>query len=69
MFLDEPDNYLTCVGFWMEDMKSYLITWDEEDAVSSFRCWVRMPVQFFGSGIGVRGTWSECCGLWMENMK
>lgn len=37
---DEPDNILTCVGFWMEDMKSYLVTWDEEDAVSSFRCWV-----------------------------
>lgn len=37
---DEPDNILTCVGYWMEDMKSYLITWDEEDAVSAFRCWV-----------------------------
>jgi len=38
---DEADNILTCVGFWMEDMKSYLITWDEEDAISSYRCWVR----------------------------
>ncbi|XP_060593949.1 uncharacterized protein LOC132748376 [Ruditapes philippinarum] len=37
---DEPDNTLTCVGFWMEDMKSYLVTWDEEDAISAFRCWV-----------------------------
>ncbi|KAL4235651.1 hypothetical protein ACF0H5_004046 [Mactra antiquata] len=37
---DEPDNILTCVGFWMEDMKSYLVTWDEEDAISPFRCWV-----------------------------
>ena len=24
----------------MEDMKSYLITYDEEDAISEFRCWV-----------------------------
>ncbi|PVD22670.1 hypothetical protein C0Q70_15925 [Pomacea canaliculata] len=37
---DEPDHYLTCVGYWMEDMKSYLVTYDEEDAVSKFRCWV-----------------------------
>ncbi|KAL3869491.1 hypothetical protein ACJMK2_042165 [Sinanodonta woodiana] len=37
---DEPDNFLQCVGFWMEDMRSYLITYDEEDAISSFRCWV-----------------------------
>lgn len=37
---DEPDHILTCVGFWLEDMNSYLITYDEEDAVSKFRCWV-----------------------------
>ncbi|XP_046543445.1 uncharacterized protein LOC124253673 [Haliotis rubra] len=37
---DEADHILTCVGFWMEDMKSYLITYDEEDAISEFRCWV-----------------------------
>ncbi|KAK7100147.1 uncharacterized protein [Littorina saxatilis] len=37
---DEPDHIMTCVGFWMEDMRSYLITYDEEDAISKFRCWV-----------------------------
>ncbi|XP_005095832.1 uncharacterized protein LOC101854563 [Aplysia californica] len=37
---DEPDHILTCTGHWMEDMKSYLITYDEEDAISRFRCWV-----------------------------
>lgn len=37
---EEPDHVLTCVGFWMEDMRSYLITYDEEDAISKFRCWV-----------------------------
>ena len=41
---DEPDNILTCVGYWMEDMKSYLVTWDEEDAISAYRCWVRPGV-------------------------
>ena len=37
---DEPDRELNCVGNWMEDMKSYMITYDEEDAVTPFRCWV-----------------------------
>ncbi|KAI8773700.1 uncharacterized protein LOC106065122 isoform X1 [Biomphalaria glabrata] len=37
---DEPDHILTCAGYWLEDMKSYLITYDEEDAISKFRCWV-----------------------------
>ncbi|KAK2182820.1 hypothetical protein NP493_335g04014 [Ridgeia piscesae] len=37
---DEPDRELTCVGYWMEDMRSYLITYDEEDPVTKFRCWV-----------------------------
>ncbi|GAB1605325.1 uncharacterized protein LOC115222299 [Argonauta hians] len=37
---DEPDNILKCVGYWMEDLRSYLITYDDEDAVSNFRCWV-----------------------------
>lgn len=37
---DVSDHDLTCVGFWMEDYKSYLITWEVEDAISNFRCWV-----------------------------
>ena len=37
---DIPDRELSCVGFWMEDMRSYMITYDEEDAVSPYRCWV-----------------------------
>ena len=38
--VDIPDRELNCVGFWMEDMRSYMITYDEEDAVSPYRCWV-----------------------------
>lgn len=34
---DVTDNYIACVGFWMEDTKSYLITYDREDPVSSTR--------------------------------
>lgn len=37
---DIPDRELNCVGYWLEDMKSYMITFDLEDAVSNFRCWV-----------------------------
>jgi hypothetical protein len=37
---DIPDRELNCVGYWLEDMRSYMITYDMEDAVSKFRCWV-----------------------------
>lgn len=36
----EPDYIMKCVGYWRENLKSYLITMDEEDAFSRFRCWV-----------------------------
>ena len=39
-FTDIADRELSCVGYWMEDMRSYMLTYDEEDAVSRFRCWV-----------------------------
>ena len=44
--LDIPDRELNCVGYWLEDMKSYMITFDLEDAVSNFRCWVCFVVWF-----------------------
>jgi len=37
---DHPDRELNCAGYWLEDMKSYMITYDLEDAISPFRCWV-----------------------------
>ncbi|PAA50461.1 hypothetical protein BOX15_Mlig029193g2, partial [Macrostomum lignano] len=38
---DVPDNILTCVGYWMEDAKSYMITFDPADpVVGNFRCWI-----------------------------
>ncbi|XP_022646810.1 uncharacterized protein LOC111268571 [Varroa jacobsoni] len=36
----EPDHMLKCIGFWRENLKSYLITYEEEDAYSKYRCWV-----------------------------
>ncbi|OAF71739.1 hypothetical protein A3Q56_00488 [Intoshia linei] len=37
---DRVDNKLMCVGYWMEGMKSHLITYDLDDVVSKFRCWI-----------------------------
>ncbi|CAL4091856.1 unnamed protein product [Meganyctiphanes norvegica] len=36
----DPDFKLKCVGYWKENMKSYLITYDELDPISRYRCWV-----------------------------
>uniref|UniRef100_T1J8A6 Uncharacterized protein n=1 Tax=Strigamia maritima TaxID=126957 RepID=T1J8A6_STRMM len=36
----DPDYIMSCVGFWKENLRSYLITTDEEDAFNRFRCWV-----------------------------
>jgi len=44
--VDIPDRELNCVGYWLEDMKSYMITFDLEDAVSNFRCWVYYSLIF-----------------------
>jgi len=36
----DPDYKLKCIGFWKENLRSYLITYDELDAFSKYRCWV-----------------------------
>ncbi|XP_012271106.1 uncharacterized protein LOC105694740 [Orussus abietinus] len=35
-----PDYKMKCIGFWKENLKSYLITYDELDPYSKYRCWV-----------------------------
>ncbi|XP_043786702.1 uncharacterized protein LOC122711748 [Apis laboriosa] len=35
-----PDYKMKCIGFWKENLKSYLITYDELDPFSKYRCWV-----------------------------
>ena len=39
-FLGLPDYKMKCIGFWKENLKSYLITYDELDPFSKYRCWV-----------------------------
>lgn len=36
----DPDYRLQCIGYWKENLKSYLITYDPLDAASIYRCWV-----------------------------
>ncbi|XP_049805341.1 uncharacterized protein LOC126248419 [Schistocerca nitens] len=36
----DPDYKMKCIGFWKENLKSYLITYDELDPYSKYRCWV-----------------------------
>lgn len=36
----DPDYKLKCIGYWKENLKSYLITYDELDPYSKYRCWV-----------------------------
>jgi len=31
---------MKCIGYWKENLKSYLITYDELDPSSKYRCWV-----------------------------
>ena len=42
--LDEADHELDCVGHWDEDNNSYFITYEPEDPVSQFRCWVKFSI-------------------------
>ncbi|KER33712.1 hypothetical protein T265_00400 [Opisthorchis viverrini] len=54
------DNYITCVGFWMEDTKSFLITHDKQDPVTNnFRCWVYKRVGF-RNYLMSRGRGNQC---------
>jgi len=36
----EADYKMYCVGYWKENLKSYLITYDQLDAFTKYRCWV-----------------------------
>lgn len=36
----DPDYRMKCIGFWKENLKSYLVTYDELDPFSKYRCWV-----------------------------
>lgn len=31
---------MKCIGFWRENLKSYMITFDDLDPFSKYRCWV-----------------------------
>ena len=59
---------MQCVGYWKENLKSYLITYDQLDAFTKYRCWVyqRLAMQEFDPDIHVVSpntqglTWTRC---------
>ena len=59
-----PDYRLQCVGFWKENLISYLVTFDPSDPVSAYRCWVYLRIgeteirlsQAVGSACGLHQT-------------
>ena len=59
---------MQCVGYWKENLKSYLITYDQLDAFTKYRCWVyqRLAMQEFDLDIHVVSpntqglTWTRC---------
>ena len=36
----DVDYRMQCVGYWQENLKSYLITYDQLDTFTKYRCWV-----------------------------
>ena len=36
----DVDYRMQCIGYWKENLKSYLITYDQLDAFTKYRCWV-----------------------------
>ncbi|KAK3855591.1 hypothetical protein Pcinc_038019 [Petrolisthes cinctipes] len=63
-FNSVTDYQLQCVGFWKENLLSYLVTHDPSDSVSRFRCWVYQRMgptdlrlsQSVGAACGLRQT-------------
>ncbi|XP_069190656.1 uncharacterized protein [Procambarus clarkii] len=55
------DYRLQCVGYWQENLLSYLVTYDPSDSVSRFRCWVYQRVGL--SQVLVSQSVGAACGL------
>ncbi|XP_047491560.1 uncharacterized protein LOC125040845 [Penaeus chinensis] len=43
-FNSVSDYRLQCVGYWKENLLSYLVTYDPSDSASRFRCWVYLRI-------------------------
>ena len=41
----DPDYRMQCIGYWKENLKSYLITYDQLDAFTNYRCWVSSEIK------------------------
>lgn len=41
----QPDHQMQCAGFWFENLRSYMITYEELDPISKYRCWVYQKIE------------------------
>ncbi|CAF4333972.1 unnamed protein product [Adineta steineri] len=44
---EQPDYIYQCAGYWREDSRSYLITYDRDDPYINFKCWVYERMDLF----------------------
>ncbi|CAF0818567.1 unnamed protein product [Rotaria sordida] len=44
---EQPDYIYQCAGYWREDSRSYLITYDRDDPYINFKCWVYERIDLF----------------------
>lgn len=54
----DPDYRMKCIAFWKENLKSYLITYDELDPFSKYRCWVYQRADL-NRLLMSQGTWTR----------
>ncbi|CAF4207125.1 unnamed protein product [Rotaria socialis] len=43
---EQPDYIYQCAGYWREDSRSYLITYDRDDPYINFKCWVYERIDY-----------------------
>ena len=53
----DPDYRMQCIGYWKENLKSYLITYDQLDAFTKYRCWVKR----------IYKSTTPCIACWYKN--
>ena len=61
----DPDYKLKCIGFWKENLRSYLVTYDELDAFSKYRCWVTFTFASYSCCVAYHNIvlWNKCIEL------
>ena len=61
---------MQCIGYWKENLKSYLITYDQLDAFTKYRCWVReyRNLQITKWHVGINTIYHSFCNIMLVNL-